>query len=361
MTEDLKKHEQTIKKKHSFGWTPKYEEKLRTDFNTSVFIAIASKTFEKLKWDIVFQDDISIEAKRKNSYGTWTEKITITYENGEATIKSSSLGNEMWDMGRNSKRVKLFIHAFHQTVKELDSNALAELEKEIEKANKWDDYEVPERLPFPPKSKTPNFYIPLVGGITASLLIGYIIAFLSVEGFYIIGIFEFGVALLLGFILKQLIQLSNYTNYSNLHKLLIAMIVITYVSNQYFQYQIIVNKHNFETIGFFEFIKYRFEAGLTIKGLNTGWIGLVISWIIQLVFTYLFSILRLSSALTAYKFKRIPVEVIDFACYHFVKEKTEDEVRHELEKMGWTDRQSQDEVFESIGAIQDATELNRME
>ena len=59
--------------------------------------------------------------------------------------------------------------------------------------------------------------------------------------------------------------------------------------------------------------------------------------------------------------ERIPPEVVDFAYYHFVKEKTEHQVRSELSKMGWTDTQDQDEVFESIGAIAGATELNRME
>jgi hypothetical protein len=55
------------------------------------------------------------------------------------------------------------------------------------------------------------------------------------------------------------------------------------------------------------------------------------------------------------------MEVVDFAFYHFVKEKTEDQVRTELSKMGWTEEQDQDEVFESISAVQGATELNRME
>lgn len=165
----------------------------------------------------------------------------------------------------------------------------------------------------------------------------------------------------MGFALKQLIKISNYTFYDHLHYLLIGMILITYISNQYFQYQIILNENNFQPFSFWEFMQVRLESGLTIKKLNTGWIGLLISWILQLVITYFIGVLRLSSSLISYSLERVPMEVVDFAYYHFVKEKTEDQVRDELSKMGWTEKQDQEEVFESIGAMQGATEMNRME
>jgi hypothetical protein len=46
--------------------------------------------------------------------------------------------------------------------------------------------------------------------------------------------------------------------------------------------------------------------------------------------------------------------------FFFVKGKTEVEVRQELSKKGWTEKQNQDEVFEAIGGLQGATEINRM-
>ena len=200
-----------------------------------------------------------------------------------------------------------------------------------------------------------------MGGLFTALLLGYVVAFLSIKGIYIIGLFEVGVAFAIGFALKFLIKASNYTNYDILNYTLIGMVILVYVSNQYFQYQIILNENNYEPIGFLEFLKLRLEAGLTIKSLNTGWIGLVISWIFQLGFTYAIGMLRLASNLTSYQLERVPMEVVDFAFYHFVKDKTENQVRSELSKMGWTEEQDQNEVFESICAIQGATELNRME
>lgn len=363
MEESLKTYEKNIDKKHSFGWTPKYEEEFRTNLNEKVFIPIAEITFEKLDWDLVFKDNKSIEAKRKESnlgFEKWTESITILYSHGKINVKSESLGNEMWDNGRNSKRVKLFIHAFKETEKSFDRESLEKLEIEVERKNNWDDYVIPENLPKPNEIKKPNFVIPIVGGIFVSIILAFILAKVSVSGIYIIGLFEVLVAVAIGFSLKYLIKLSNFTEFLKLKYLLIGMIILIYVLNQYFQYEIILRENNYDRIGFFEFIKLRFEQGLTIKKLNTGWIGLIISWVLQIVITYYVGLLRLITSITSYQLERIPMEVVDFAFYHFVKEKTEEQVRNELKNKGWTEKQNQDEVFEAIEAIYGANELNRM-
>lgn len=363
MEESLKTYEKNIEKKHSFGWTPKFEEEFRTNLNGKVFIPIAEKTFEKLNWDLVFKDDKTIEAKRKeSSFGIekWTESITITYGHGKIIVKSESLGNEMWDNGRNSKRVKLFIHAFKETEKGFDRESLEKLEIEVERKNNWDDYVIPENLPEPNDIKKPNYIIPIIGGFIVSIIISFILAKVSVSGIYIIGLFEFLVAVAIGFSLKYLIKFSNFTEFLKLKYLLIGMIILIYILNQYFQYEIILRENNYDRIGFFEFIKLRLEQGLTIKKLNTGWIGLIISWGLQLVITYYVALIRLITSITSYQLERVPNEVVDFTFYHFVKEKTEEQVRNELKNKGWTEKQNQDEVLEAIEAIYGANEMNRM-
>lgn len=361
MTEELKQYEKNIKRKHSFGWTPKYEEEISTNLNKTIITPIVVKAFEKLGWIVVYQDEKTVEAKREKDLWQWGNKITVTFEFGKIKIKSVSLGSEMWDFGRNSKRVKLFIHVFKEIENSFDKEALKVLEIETEKANNWDDYKIPDCLPKPKEREEPKIWIVIIGGVITALILGLIVAFLSIKGIYIIGLFEVGVAIAVGFSLNKLIKLSNYTLYDNLHYLLIGMIVITYVSNQYFQYQIILNENNFDPFSFWEFMQVRFEAGLKIKELNTGWIGLLISWILQLVITYYVGILRLSSNLIEHLLERVPMEVVEYAIYHFVKEKSADQVRVELSKMGWTEKEDQDDVFESIEALQGATELNRME
>lgn len=363
MDDIYKNYEKTIKKKHSINFTPKYREEFKVSINETLFVAIAEKVVENLDWDLVYKDESNIEAKRKvKSLGieSWTEAITASYEYGNIVVKSESLGNEMWDVGRNSQRVKLFIYAFEETLKTFDRKALHELEKEIEKKNNWDDYVIPESLPQPTYAKTPNIAIPIIGGLIVSLILGFIIAFISVKAIYVIFLFEVLVATAIAFVMKYLIKLSNFTDFIKFQYLLIVMIILIYLSNQYFQYEIILNENNYERIGFWEFLKLRFSEGLIIKNLNTGWIGLVISWILQLGLTGLFVYLKMATVLTKYVIDRVPVEVVDFAYYHFVKEKTEGQVRKELERKGWTDKINQDEVFEAICGFQNATELNRI-
>lgn len=363
MDDSFRNYEKTIQKKHSVNFTPKYKEEFKTSVNKTLFVAIAEKAVEKLGWDLVYKDENNIEAKRKEkSLGIerWTEAITASYEYGNVVVKSESLGNEMWDLGRNSKRVKLFIYAFEETLKTFDRQSLSELEKEIEKKNNWDDYVIPENLPQPNQAKTPTIAIPIIGGLIISLILGFAVAFISVKGMYFIFLFEFLVATAIAFSMKHLIKLSNFTNFNKLQYLLAAIIILIYLSNQYFQYEIILNENNYDRIGFWEFLKLRFSQGLRIKKLDTGWIGLIMSWVIQLGLTGLFVYLKILSILAKYVIDRVPVEVVDFANFHFVKDKSEEEVRRELAKKGWTDKRNQDEVLEAIGGLQSATELNRI-
>ncbi len=363
MEKSLKTYEKTIQKKHRFGWTPKFEEEFRTNVSVKAFIPITEKTIEKLGWDLVYNDEKNVEVKRKESgFGLekWTEGISIAFNHGKISVKSESLNGEFWDNGRNSKRVKLFIHAFKETETSFDKKSLEELEIEEDKKNNWDDYIIPENLPKPLKSKTPNFTIAIVGGIILSVLLGFILAELSVHGIYIFFLFEFGVGIAIAFSMKYIIAFSNFTQFEKLKYLLIGVIILTYVLNQYLQYEIILRENNYDRIGFLEFIKLRLKYGLTIKNLNTGWIGFIISWILQFVITYYVAMLKLFSIITSYQLRRVPIEVIDFAFYHLIKNKKEDDVRKELSLKGWNDEQNQNEIFEAIDAIYNVQEINRI-
>lgn len=361
MTEELKKYESNIKREHRFNWTPKFEESFRTDLNEIIGIALAQKTIEKLGWDLVYYDANVAEAKRKDSWNNWTEKIIITIKHGKITVKSSSLKNGFWDMGNNSLRVKLFIHAFKETEKEFDKEALAEIEKEATKKSNLDDYEIPTTLPQPNPKKEANFWVLAVGGLITSLILGFLVAFLTINTVYIIGLYEIGVAVAMGFALKHLITISHYTAYKNIRYLFIGMILLTYFSNQFFQYLIIVNQHHIENANFIDFMKVRFETGIVLKNKNTGWIGLLISWVLQIVITYYIGIMNIINILSKYILERTPVEVVNFAIYHFAKNKNEKEVREELSKMGWSSEEDQNDVFESIATLQGIDEFRRME
>ncbi|SIT04297.1 hypothetical protein SAMN05421789_1226 [Kaistella chaponensis] len=362
MTQELKEVEKQIKKTHKFAFTPKYNTKFNTHLSEKAFFAITSQTFEKLDWDIIYVDKHSIEAKRKSKslgMSQYTESIIVSYQYGNVAVKSESLGDEFWDNGRNSKRVHLFIHVFQDIEKKYNREELRALEKEQESKENWDDYQIPTELPKPNLIHKSNIVFPIVLAIISAIILALLIAKLSLTGKYIIFLFEFLVGLALAYLLKIGIKLGNFTDFNKLRNILIAAIFIVFVGNQVFQYHIILTENNFERIGFFEFLKLRLQQGLTLKSLNLGTIGLIISWILQLGLTFVFGYLNLNRFLISYVVKRIPTEVIDFAFYHFVKGKDESQVRAELSSLGWTSEINQNEVFEAIDGIQGNNEMNR--
>jgi hypothetical protein len=359
MTPEIKKLEDSIKKIHRVAFTPKFKDSFHTKLSKSAFIAIAIKVIEKIGWELVFYDEATVEAKKKNEWDTFTEGISIKYDLGKVHIQSTSLGNDMWDFGRNSKRVKLFQLVLNQLELELSDEEITAFETEQKKVDEWEDYTVPKSLPAPTQNKKPNIYVPLLGSFLVAILLGYILAFTISKGFYIIGLFDVGVGFVIGFTLAQLVKLGNYTDFKKLRIVLVVSVLISFLTSQYFIYQFHLSEAPLLDTDFISFMKLRFEAGLTIRSLNTGWIGLVISWGFLLFFGYYIGLVKLIGGILKHQLNRIPTEVLDYTIYLFIKENSEDEVRIKLSKMGWTDSEDQDSVLEAVEAVGAATEIRR--
>lgn len=358
MTPTIKELEKQISKTHKFAFTPKYKSEFYTQLSEKAFFAITNQAFEKLNWEIIYVDEYSIEAKRKTTnlgISQYTESIIVSYSHGMATVKSQSLGNEIWDNGRNSKRVHLFILVFQNIANNYNQKELKELEKIQESKDNWDDYKIPTYLPKPHPVRNPNIWFPITIAVFSSIILAYASAQATVNGKYIFFLFETLIGLALAFSLKIGIKYGNYTNYKKIKNILIASILIVFILNQFFQYNIILLENNLERIGFLNFLKLRFQQGLS----NFGSIGLIIIWIIQLGITLLFGYIFITRFLITYIVKRIPPEVIDFAFYHFIKGKDEHQVRKELAYLGWSNEQNQNEIFEAIDGIQTNNEINR--
>ena len=101
----------------------------------------------------------------------------------------------------------------------------------------------------------------------------------------------------------------------------------------------------------------RVKSVKSLLGLK-GWLVVII---LQLVLIYYTCWLRLIFHITNFQFKRVPEEVVNFAIYHFVKGKSEIEVKNELAMKGWADRQSQEYVMEAVGAVYGQKELRRID
>lgn len=304
-----------------------------------------------MDWPIVHHHGNQIEAKRKNSFNVLTEKLTVQISStGDVNITNQSIKGSFWDMGRNSKRIKLLIHVFNELAATYDDEKLASLLIEIEKIESLEDYVIPESLPKPELTKEPNIWLPVSVGIFSSLVLGLIFG-LFTKYFYIILLYESGIGIALAFFIALGVKWGGYTNYKILRFILAGCVLVIVVSSQYFQHLLMNIDYNDYNLTFIQFMELRFESGFEFDGTNTGWIGLIVMFLIQLAVPYFVGLLNLAASITNYLIKQIPKEVLDFTYYYWVKTESEEQIRKELSLKGWVLKTDQDKVFEAFDAI----------
>ena len=350
-----------VKRKYSFKYKPEFSEIFKTEINDSQIIPLIIEVFEKLEWPIVFQNKKSVEAKCQGDFSKLVGKLTITKNNsGRIEVNSKSLEGNFFDFGKNSKRTGLFIALFQKLATEYqESGKLTELETEFEKQNSWAEYEIPSELPSPKEFGKPNLNLSIIGGFVIATLFGLLIAFLTVKFTYFIGLYEVGIGLGVGYLLGQVLKKTNYIDFRPIQFIIGGMMVVMFFTNLFTQYQLIIAENNISGLGFFEFMELRFENGLTIKDLDTGWIGLVLSWIFQIVFPFFLAQAKVAGITMNYMIEKIPEKVIEYTIYLFEMDKSESEVRAELAQKGWNKKSDQDEVFDALGAMSGFQQHNR--
>tara|TARA_R110002049_G_scaffold308879_1_gene514645 strand:- start:1009 stop:2136 length:1128 start_codon:yes stop_codon:yes gene_type:complete len=349
----------TIKRKYSFKYKPEYSESFKTEIDDSQIIPLIIEVFEKLEWPIVYRDKKSVEAKRKGDWNKLTEKITVTKNSsGRIEVHSKTIEGNFIDFGKNSKRTGLFIALFKKLATEYKENGkLAELETEFEKENSWADYEIPSELPKPKVTRKPNLTLSIIGGLIIALLFGAIITFLTVNFTYFIGVYELGIGI--GYLFSQVLKATNFIEFRPIQVMVAGIMIVMFLTSQFTQYQLIISENNISDLGFFEFMKIRIENGLTIKSLNTSWIGLVLSWIFQIVFPYFLAIGKVGISSAKNIIEKIPDKVLEYTIYLFEMEKSESEVRAELAQKGWNKKSDQDDVFQAIAEISGFNQVRR--
>jgi len=340
-----------IKPKHSFGFRLKNSESFQTSLPYNSISTVFADAFEDLNWIIIYHQKDQIEAKRSNDFDRLTEKITVKIsKGGKLDITSQSLDGSFWDVGRNSKRVKLLIHVFNEIAATYNDKKLEALLFEIQKFESLEDYVIPETLPKPEVEGEPSVWIPLTISVISSVLLGLVFAF-ALKHFYIILLYESGLGIALAFLITLGIKRGKYTNYVVLRSITGLAVVGIVFLGQYFQHLFISLDYSDYNLSFIEFMEFKFAAGFEFDGYNTGWIGMLVILIVQLVVLYSSGILALTQNLTDYQIKRVPGEVIDFAIYHWSKSESEDIIRKELSLKGWVLKTDQDKVFDALGAI----------
>ncbi|WP_130286029.1 hypothetical protein [Aquimarina brevivitae] len=361
MNLELENLQSTIKRKYSFKYKPEFSESFKTDSKESQIIPLTIEVFEKLEWPIVYRDTNSVEAKRKGDWNKLTEKITVTKKAaGRIEVHSKSIEGNFIDFGKNSLRTGLFIALFKKLETEYKENGKLEvLETEFEKQSNWDDYEIPAELPKPKQFRKPSLSLSILGGLSIVVLFGVLIAFLTVSFTYVIGLYELGIGLGIGYLFGQVLKKTNYVDFNPIQFVLAGMMIVMFITNQFTQYQMLIAENNISEFSFLEFINIRFKGGLTIKSLNTGWIGLTLSWIFQMTFPYFLALARIGGITTSYTIEKVPKEALEYTVYLFEMNKSESEVRAVLSQKGWNKKVDQDMVFQAIGAILGFQEMNR--
>lgn len=361
MSIDIEALQSTIKRKYVFKYKPEFLESFTTTIKENQIIPLTIEVFEKLTWQVVFVDEKSIEAKRQNTLGKFTEKITITKKpSGRIEVHSKTIEGNFVDFGRNSKRTGLFIALFQKLADEYEkSGELVEIQTAYEKENNWEDYEVPAELPKPSTYKKPNLELSIVGGLVIAILFGLLVGFLTTNFTYIIGIYEVGIGFGMGYLFGQVLKKTNYYDFRTVNILLASMILTMFFTNLFTQYSLIITENHITELSFFEFIKIRLEAGLTIDKLNVGWIGLIISWLLQMIFPYFLAQVKAGMIVMKHEIEKVPEKVLEYTIYLFEIGKQESEVRAELSNKGWKVGAEQDSIFNALGAIHEFRENHR--
>lgn len=340
---------------------PKYSKTFTSRVKSELIYVVTLEVFDRLEWEVVYQnqEERTVEAKRHRD-SRKGEKIIVQFDlKGNITVCSTSLGGELWDMGRNSERVLLYEHVFEEVTTEMSEEKLLNMKTEIDKEENWDNYVIPESLPAPKSLTEPNIWIPIIAGVFGVTVLGGLFAVVS-QVIYILILFEVGIGIGLGYTLGIGLKKGNYTNYSSFFRIILVSVIGIVVMNQVFQYLIIINQHGFVgQVSFYQFLEARFQAGFVIKDFNTGWIGWIAVWCFQLIVIGWVCWLRLFSTMIQYRVDRVPMEVIDFAFYHLIKGKSEVGIRNELARMGWIESREQDNVFEALASIQESMYMNR--
>ncbi|MEO9884860.1 MAG: hypothetical protein ABJR05_11670 [Balneola sp.] len=357
MKEEYENFKNSIKKKHSIRNTPQFEEDFDLGVKKSLFMPMSKRVIEILEWDFLIEDENTIHALVKNEWGS-KQRVNISYKSYQQKhVKSESSGNEIWDAGKNSKNVKLFIHVLQQELNKLNEIEKEKIEKEYKQWADWDDYEIPTELPKPKLRKTQKWILYL-GSIVSIIFLGIIAGYLDLKKINIPIITEAIIASIFWFIVTRLSKLGNFTDVQKLNYISFTSLAL-FILIRETSFYLLIKYPWVSFTGFFEFeLKYYaplYNAFPSIEIILYLMIYLVV--VLQFVIIFWLTLIGYISVLKA---ERIPLEVMEFVSYLMIKNKTEKQIRYELSKYGWDSEKDQNVVFDSLGGIKQIQELSKI-
>ncbi len=348
-----------VKRVGRFGLPPVYEESGSTSLSPSVFVHEVVEVFGELGWNVVYQDDRCAEAKRPNGRGRWTEKVSVALDGGVVSAKSRSLGRGVYDFGRNSLRVKLLLHVLALREERLGVAEREAIEQAVERERSWADYRIPSWLPAPPSTLPSKPLLPLLGGLAFALVAALVLGYISLSDYYVLGLMEWLVGLGLGLTVGRCIRPSNFLNLYGLRGMVTASVVAVYLGRLYVGYRLVLGGAPVSEFGFGEYMDMLLEGGLVIRSLHLGTLGLLLSWVFQLVFTQYIAMSYVESRRMDRYLELVPEEVLDLVLYLMHREMDEGGIRAELSRLGWSERGDQDLALGAVSVMQEVMEAMR--
>lgn len=359
----LEKLKSSIKRKVIFKYKPEFSASFKTHIKESQMIPLCLEVCQLLEWDIVYQNDDTIEAKRPRQYGKDTEKVIIkASKHNKVYLKSKSLEQKCIDFGNNSKRVRLFIALFQRLEKEYQiSGKLEELETTYSRRLNWEDYKVPETLPKPKDLKTPSIKTPLIVGSILAIIIGFSLSIsitnLDQDHGNLIAIIALLFSAFFGYLFTKLLKYCNYTFFKRTNYMIGGFVFIIFSVHLLVEYVLLSTKQSID-FNFFEFIMYRVMGDIPLRNISQG-VFYILGVSLFLFLSYIIISHMVISGIIKHVINRVPEEVTEYIIYLFEQEKSEQEIRIKLAEKGWTKKIDQDYAFETIGEIVGLQELRR--
>jgi rhomboid protease GluP len=111
----------------AFGFSPKHEVYFPIeDLTPEHFLILALEAAKQKGWNVGPATASGFRAYTSLSLSSYGEEISVTLDNGIATIKSACTGNQFMDWGKNKRNVESFISAYDELKASLTIDEIAQ-------------------------------------------------------------------------------------------------------------------------------------------------------------------------------------------------------------------------------------------
>jgi len=137
----------------AIGITPKYIQDFQlNELSDEQFLVLAIAAAKQLGWKVQYISASGLIAYTNNGPSSWKSKIEVRIINDIANLKSSSIGTELFDKGRNKKIIGTFITTLHEVKATTNAGDIITGYKRLQESNELDQNDI-LNVPTPPMER----------------------------------------------------------------------------------------------------------------------------------------------------------------------------------------------------------------